>query len=551
MKKWTSYILIGLFTLGQVSADTFKSPDILIDSRLDYDWSSVLISKFRVLLKNYKVADPFNNRFDAPIVVSEDVVGNYLPEESKGLIQDFGDAVGLNVLKAKTKVTLHGLAYDVSGFKTNMKAAQKASDGLILGTNFSASEVNVTADKVSLSLVIPGKNNSPVFNVDIIHPVISASEEEIINFFTEVKIKDQQDHFKLQIVKANFDTMAKGLLKHPESLEFSYERINIPSVSLKVGSKTVDFSQSKIQGIIRENHQAIKGILLAQIASTLNSDTTKAAFKVLENYKIKKEFWLNTAVLNGQFKISDFSSYGPGDSLAVNMPGDFCTAQKFNQLNAECVRNKITQTAVSRLTSKLHSESISQMKEMMSRGEANLVVSISEDYLNKLLVTTYDAGLWKSALEEAGVELGPNKVILRMDKRGESGTLIMDVLYKPKKMEKVMTGSTQIRFPLVIDVAVRIENRDNVPTVLVRLNDVDTSDETLINGRPNDGIMSTVKDVPRFKTKVAAAIREKISALRNKDIIELGYPELKGLGLDKVDFLSDGNGRMNAILTAP
>ena len=34
----------------------------------------------------------------------------------------------------------------------------------------------------------------------------------------------------------------------------------------------------------------------------------------------------------------------------------------------------------------------------------------------------------------------------------------------------------------------------------------------------------------------------------HKDLIELRYPELKGLGLDKVDFLSDGNGRMNAIM---
>ncbi|WPU66145.1 hypothetical protein [Peredibacter starrii] len=550
MKKITSFLLIGLLTYGQVHAQSqgFKSPDIIVDTRLDYDWTSFLISKFRVLLKNYNVADPFSNRFEGEMVVNEDVVGNYLPADSKVLIDDFGNAVGLNVLKAKTKVTLHGLAYDVKGFKTNMKAAEQARDGLVVGTNFSASEVTVTADKISLSLVIPGKNNSPVFNVDIIRPEIQANEEELVNFFTKVKIQDQKDHFKLQIIDADFDKMASGMLKHPENIELNYERINIPSVSLRVGSKVVQFSQTKIQNLLRENHEAIKGILLAQLAGVLNSNTTDAAFKVLESYKIKKEFWLNSSILNSQFMISNFSSYSRGNNIAVSLPADFCTAQKFTQLKAECVNNKVTQTALSRLNSQLHKESLNNMNDMMASGDANLVVSISEDYLNKLLVTTYDAGLWKSALDEAAVELGPSKMVLRMDKRGETGTLMLDVIYRPSKMEKMLTGSTQIRFPLVVDVSIRIENKNDVPTVVVRMNDVDSNDDTIINGRPKENMTSTVKNVPRFQGKVAKAIREKISVLRNKDIVELKYPEFKGLGLDKVEFLSDGNGRMNAIM---
>lgn len=548
MKKWTSLILVGLLTIGPVSAQSFKSPDIIIDSKLDYDWSSVLITKFRRLLKNYKMNDPFKNRFDQPMVVNEGVISEYLPEDSKDLLRDFGNAVGLNVLKAKTKVTLNGLAYEVKGFKTNMKAAEQTRDGLVLGANFSASDISITIDEVSLSLIIPGKVNATVLNVDIIRPEIKASREELINFFTKVKLKDQQDHFKLQVLDADFNKMADGLLKYPEDIELSYERIDIPPVSLKVGSKVIEISPAKIQNLLREKHEAIKGILLAQIASTLNSNTTESALKVLENYEIKKEFWLTSAVLNSQFRISDFQSAGAGENIAINMPGDFCTTQKYNQLNKNCVYSKVTQTALSRLSQKLHTQSVSQMHDMINRGDANLIVSISEDYLNKLLVTTYDAGLWKSALDGAGVELGPNKVILRMDKRGESGTLVMDVLYKPSKMEKLLTGSTQIRFPLVLDVGIKIENRDNDPTVVIRLNDVDTSDETLINGRPKDNLVSTVKNVPRFQGKVAKAIREKISGLRNTDIVELKYPEFKGLSLDKVDFLSDGSGRMNAIL---
>lgn len=551
MKKWTGFVLALTLVSWQVGAESFKSPDIIIDSKLDYDWSGVLISKFRTMLKNNKMNDPFVGKVTEPILVSEATVGQYLPASSKSFIESFGNAVGLQMIKSETKVWLHGLSYDVKGFKTNLKASQAVADGLVMGTEFSASEVTLQADKISLTLVIPGKNPnaSPIFKVDVIKPVIRASEEKLINFFTQIKIQDNRDFYKLQIQKANFDKMASGLLSRPKDIYLDFDRIIIPEVSLKVGSKVVNFYPEKIEKLIRDNQTAIKGMILAQAAQLLKSNTTEAAFRVLEQVKINKEHWINTASIQSQITIGRFSTAASGDNIEINLPGDFCTSEKFNQLKKQCVHSKVTQTSDTRLTSKLHGQSVSLMKDMMERGEANIVASISEDYLNKLLVATYDAGLWKDALDEAGVELGPNKVIMRMDKMGETGTLIMDVIYKPSKMEKLITGSKQIRFPLVLDIAVRIEKIEDEPVVIVRLNDVDTSDETLIYGRPDENLISTVQDVPRFRGKVAGTIREKLSALSNKDLIELHYPELKGLGLEKVDFLSDGNGRMNAIMS--
>lgn len=547
MKKFKALILTSILTCTVVGAQSFQSPDILVDSKLDYDWSRVLVSKFRLLLKNYKMTDPFTGNFPEPILLNEAVVGKYLPAESKELISDFGNAVGLSILKAETKVWMHGFAYDVKGFKTDLKTSTGSADSFIVGTDFSASEVNLSAEKVSLSLVIPGKNSSPVFTVDIINPVIKASEEKIINFFAEIKIRDDKDSFKFQIQKANFDQMANGLLANPKAIDFDYEKIVIPEVSLKIGNKVIKFSKEKIEKLIRDNHEAIKGILIAQVATMLKTNTAEAAFKVLEQYKLNKEYWLDSPAIKSQIMIGGFVSSNAGENIGINMPGDFCTNQKFNQLQKQCTVNKVTQTAGTRLNNKLHKESVLVMKDLMDSGEANIVASISEDYLNKLLVTTYDAGLWKAALDEAGVALGPNKVIMRLNKRGDSGTLIMDVIYKPSKIEKLLTGSKEIRFPLVLEVAVRIEKHDNEPVVIIRLNDVDTTDETLIQGRPQDGMVSTVKNA-RFKGKIAKAIRTKLAVLRGKDVLELRYPEFQGLGLDKVDFLSDGNGRMNAIM---
>ena len=533
---------------GLSFAESFKSPDILVDSKLNYNWSSVLIKKFRKLLRNYKLNDPFSIHFIQPILLNESKVSDLLPEKSKLFINDFGNSVGLNFLEGNTKIWIHGFNYDVKGFSTELKASEQQKDGLILDTDFSASEVYLNAEKISINLVIPGKNNSPIFKVDILNPVIKTRNEDIINFFAKIKIKDNLDSFKLLILKANFDKMANGLVNKSDEILINYDRILVPVTSLKVGSKTINFSPAKIEKIIRDNHSAIKGILLSQMADIIRSNTTEAAFKVLEQYKLSKEYWISSSALQSQFLIKNFSSSSGKDNIEIDMPGDFCTNEKFNQLKALCLKNKITKTSESRLKIHHYVNSLTQMKETIENGDANIVVSVSEDYINKLLVTTYDAGLWKESLDEAGVELGPNKVIMRLDRKGDSGTLLLDVIYKPTKVEKVLIGARVIRFPLVLDVSLRIEKIEGEAVVIIRLNDVDSSDDTLIYGRQDHKLVSTIKDIPRFKFKVAKTIRERLSVLREKDIIELRYQELNGLGLEKVNFLSDGSGRMNAMM---
>src|SRR5665648_448961 len=127
MKNISKFLIAGLLICGQAHAERFTSPDILIDSKLDYDWSGVLVSKFRLLLKNYKMSDPFVGHFAQPILLNESAVGDFLPNDSKELIHGFGEAVGLSVLNAETKVHMHGFSYNVKGFKTDLKASEVLS----------------------------------------------------------------------------------------------------------------------------------------------------------------------------------------------------------------------------------------------------------------------------------------------------------------------------------------------------------------------------------------------------------------------------------------
>lgn len=552
MIKLTGLFLISLLVTLPVKSSEFKSPDILVDSKLDYNWSGLLINKFRLLMHNYGVQDPFKARFSETIVITEASLGEYLPDDALPLINDLGNVIGLRLTNAQTKVHMHGFGYEVKDFRTNLKSAQELPDGLIISTDFSASEISLSAEKLSFSLMIPTANNrsaSPIIEIDIIKPRIRGREDRLINLFTKIKIQDQKNFYQLQLQDANFNEMADSLLKYPDDIEFNYERIIVPKVEIKIGSKSFEFSPDKIEKLLRRKHSAIKGILLAQAANALKNQTSKSTATVFGKFKLGKEYWLSSDLIKSQMEISRFKNTMGENHIEVQIPGDFCTTKNFEKLKEKCLDNKITKTSQTRLNQKLHQASVAVMKGLMDRGDADLVASISEDYLNKLLVTTYDAGLWKSALDEAGVELGPNKVTMRMDRKGDSGTLIMDVIYKASRFEAFTLGAKEIRFPLVLNISVRIEKHNDEPVAIVRLNDVDLTDDTLINGKPEFNIVSSIGSIPRFKGKVVNTIKEKLSSLTNKDIVELRYPEFKDLGLEKVDFLSDGNGRMNAMLS--
>ena len=548
MKKMTHLILTGLLLTSQVEATQFQSPDILVDSKLDNNWSGLLVRKFRLLMENYGVSDPFKGRFNETMTILDSKVGHLLPDDSKELMRDFGNAIGLNLSGADTKVQLHGLFYDIKDFKTNLKKLEDHVDGLSLSTDLSASEVELSSEKLTFSLSIPAKDGSlPVLKVDVIKPRIVARQDRLINFFTKIKIQDQADFFKLNLIKADFDRMAESLVSNQDDFNFEYEKIIVPEVSIKVGNKKLDFSPAKVEKLLREKHQAIKSLIVAQLAATLKEDALNSTLKVMEKHQIAKEYWLDSNVLKSQMKISQFASSIARNHVEIKIPGDFCTKSKFNLLKKNCIHDKVTKTSETRINGGLHQKSLMVMKNLMESGEANLVASISEDYLNKLLVTTYDAGLWKEALDEAGIDLGPGKVVMRMDKRGDSGTLVMDVIYKSSGLERVALGSKTVRFPLVVDLSLRVEKHDDEPVAIIRLNDVDLSDETLLIGKPQLGIPSNIGEI-RMKSTVLKTIRNKLKNLKSKDIIELRYPELRGLGLEKVDFISDGNGRMNALM---
>jgi hypothetical protein len=546
MKKIISFVLALSIFSSQGMAFEGQTHDIIVNTQLNYDWSSLLVNKIRRFMKVNDMGDPFNDRFEESIVIKADLA-EYLNEESTDLMQNLGDIIGLNLLRTSTQFTVNGLNYKIGEFKTDLKTTEDRPDGISLAMDFSAAKVKLGAEKITLGIVIPGKEGrkSPVLNIEIVNPAIEAAHPELVSFFAKIKIQDNQDHFKLLIENTNFEHMAKMMLEQPESIKFSYDLI-VPPVQIKIGSKSLDFSPEKIKQLLIRKERGLKGLLLAQFAAQLSQGMGERALKVMETYKLKKDYWIDSDIETA-FKLLKFKSHVFDNHVELVSSGDFCTVDKFKTLGAGCTKAKVTKSPSSRLTAAHHLKSMGFMRELINRNDAGIVVSASEDYVNKLLTSTYDAGLWNETLQEYKIDLGPGRMAVRMDEQGETATLYLDVVKKIKGIQRAALGAQEVRFPMAIKTSIKIVTEGRTPIVIIRAEDVDLRDELLLNGRPDLGMTSNISQL-RMKKKVLKMVKTELLAAKGEVLMELKFPELRGMGLENTQLKSDGSGRMHAYL---
>lgn len=537
-------LVLPAFAQQQVS----KVPDIIIDSKLDFDWSEMLVQKIRRYMLNNGYGDPFSSRVETEVVIADLTSQDLVAPESKKLLQDLGQMLGVKLLNARSKITLKNFAYEIGSVRTNLKASSREKSGLVINGDFTAGGIRVEIDEIKLILELPTANGGkmPLLEVSVVKPKL-VTKGEGITVSAGIQVVESRDTVSFKVLNSDFNQFADQLADNPAMIDLSYEDLIIPEVSIRIGTKQINIKPEKVKAFITAREENLKQLMIDQLRLKLKEGAAAPMLAAMDSLKIPREYWIHTDSVSSRFTIGKVSTSVFDKNLQVDMPADFCMFSQFGQYSGNCVNFKPTKIPESVITADNHKESIHNIKDILNSGSANLVASVSEDYINKLLGATYDAGFYTDMLNEAGASLGPKRAFLRLDEKGETGTLYADVLYKITGFQGTMVGRKEIRFPLVIKCAMRFEKRaGSVPVLLIKLVDADLSDQVLRYGLPELGLESTIQKVPRFKGKVIKAIRESTAAFIGKDVVALNYPEFRGMGLETVNFISDGNGRMGA-----
>lgn len=538
-----------LLTTAQAAAQEKSVPDVIIASRLDLAWSEMLISKLRRYVINLNLGDPFGARVERDIEIGEVRAGNLINPASHQMVSDISGIFGLRLVDAHSKIIVKNIEYKLDRVLTDLRPVTRETKGQVFDGLFAARGAQISADAIDLILEIPttGNRRLPLIKVRIDRPFIKSAAHLAITAQAQVQVVEEAEELSFKVLNSSFESLANLLEKKPEDFELGFASIQIPQVSVSIGNRRMNIDPHKVRAAIVARESFLKTLLVEQLRGQLRAGIAQRALDLVQTLKIPKEYWLTVDKMKMKLRVARLSGSDASQNVLLRMDSDFCTLANFERNDKDCLKFKQTTPAVSVTTPEKLRASIDEVKATLADEEANMVASISEDFINKLVSTTVDAGYFDEKMKESGASFGPTKTFVRLNERGETGTLYVDIKYKLTSMQALLVGGPEIRFPLVLKCTMRTEKGPNgFPLVIFKIKSAVLDNKTLRKGFPLMGLPSTVERLKRFESKVVQTIREKVKPMVGEDIISLELPLFKDVGLESLSFKSDGHGRMSA-----
>lgn len=548
--------ILALCTVGILSVpvpalaqESREVPDIILASRLDLSWSELLIARLRRYVMNLNLGDPLGARVEKEIEIGHITANDVLAPSSRRMVSEVGSMVGLHLTQANSKIVVRNIEYKLDSVTTDLRPLERRPEGQVFDGLFAARGAKISADAIELIMEIPttGRRRLPLVKVTIIKPFIKSAPELPIIAQAQVQVVEEARELSFKVLNSSFESLATIMGRRPQDFELGFEDIEIPQVSISIGNRRMNIDPEKVREAITARERMIKELLIEQLRGQLRAGIAQKALDVVQTVKIPNEYWITVDRMQMMLKVARIAGSRGDQNVIVRVDSDFCTQIGFDQHREKCRENRVTTPAASVTTPAKLRASLDEIRATL-RDDVNMVASVSEDFINKLVSTTVDAGYFDQKLLEAGAELGPMKAFVRLNERGDTGTLYVDIKYRITGVQAVLVGGNNIRFPLVLKCTMRIEKNPvtGYPMMIFRAKEAVMDSRTLRRGFPEIGLPSTVEALKRFEGRVVKTIREKVRPTIGTDIINLELPVFQGVGLESLDFVSDGQGRANA-----
>ncbi len=540
---FTLFILLYAATsLGQTSL-----PDIVLQTRLDDNNSPMFIEQARSVIINNGFNDPYRYQLKRPIEVSLDEEIGDASDESQEWLRQLQDFLKIKLFESRYDLQINDLAYDITDYDVKLKAMRE--DG---GFNFTARnliykpKLSASSIKFIVSLNRSGNRKPISFEIALIKPYFHINKEASVDISMSWGSLLANSGFDVHFKQVDLTKLFLDLAADPESYDFDWEDLVVPDLSVKIGSKTLVIDQEKLKNYIRERREEFK---LAIIDLIVTQKRLREGEKFLitpdVKFSIPREFGFHSDI-NGEFYIERdelISTY----VIRHELTGVFCLPvilnTGFGTKTCEGLRKPMAPRR--QITQSQHKQSIKMFSELFEEQNASIGLSVSEDYINRLLRSIVEGGLFDMNGKE--FSLGPQKAFALSDVEGKEFSLYVDIIYKTTRGQRLLLGKKELRFPVKLMAKLSIEHKDEVPFLMIDISRDASTDELLRHGLSKFGLVSNISS-SRFKKKVIKAIKKEVADFVGKRLVEVDLKELKGSYLENMQFMADGQGRAMAII---
>jgi hypothetical protein len=580
-------LLIGLSANAEDNLLKFRkdNPDMVLQMKVNESNRQYLFNQIKESVRLFYDIDLLNEEIDLPLI-----------ELNDGLVlEDFLDRRLAAILKKSLRFSLNQVSTNLDVYKLNYKLGQPifklktsvSQDQFIdVILDFKIHSLDIDVENILITNSSPGVSLSPQYENngrirlkgkehmtlvdDVYLKLVSPKDKPILSIQSDANQPAvASGSIKLRIYKNNDSSLHLEYKGH----DFNFFEANDAEilannirVFLAEGSKIggidgIEFGRRElkiktdIKDLVNKKRVFIMNMIKSPIAEAIKtSDIAKMIEDEINNVRIKGSInysFKNNQKLNGMQISSQINSVG-----FIDADVDSSQQLHLSTNNSVTWLNNLFQTPevlpFPFSNSSLHQMSLDKITNDIRNGNTDLIISLGQDYINHLILNVTkgiipipnDPNTKKDDL----IKSGKKGVFYILDGNSNSqGKIVMDILVKPNFFQSfgmaVATFRTKLYFPLIIIPEISLEMKNNTPSLVFKVKDIDMSEDTLRQGLHGVGT-NLNKGISR--KLVIHKIKQQLTPFIGSVIHTLSLTQLEGLNIGKIVKLSsDGMGRLN------
>jgi hypothetical protein len=541
--KTTLILTFMLLAISSLSARE-EQQDIVIKSRMDHQSSASLIMRLRTFLINNQLGDPYNQTIQTPIKIELGHVIRELPPETQQWIKELQALLNVSVLESKYSVRVDKLYYSINAFNSEVKPLTSGLNRIEYVTSNYVRGLKLGAENISFVVELRRtRSGEPIkFEIQLIGPQFLVHPDLMVDLPMQWNSQLLPDSLLVSLNSIDLSKVFDQVVKNPELIDFKVKDLAMPDVSIRVGQREVKLNKEKIKKYLTDHKNEMKIAILDLMQNRLQGKFSN----IIKDAPI--ELFLNRALtttgeISTVFSLKSLNANTNTRVLEARVDGQFCSERLMDD---EKCRSRQVEAKVRRvIDDATFARSMSDIDVRFTEKRSNVAVSISEHYINQLIMAAVNAKLLE--LGGGNFRLGSEQAFVLAEEKGEGFNLYLDIINKLQGSQRVMVGRSELRFPVRFKIGLKIEKVNDSPRIQIKVLKIDTSDELLINGHAKYGLVSNVVGV-RFRNKVLKAIHDDLAPFNQKILVDIDLKEFKDTYLDELSFFSDGLGRATAVL---
>ncbi|MBU6154960.1 MAG: hypothetical protein KGP28_11710 [Bdellovibrionales bacterium] len=550
-------IFLAILTVFLQTQAFSANDDLFLQSRLDQKSTSWIIDKVRMILVNSELSDgltdtttlsedteiPLNDFSDKPEFSRlKDMVSKVFRVDPKGAF--------LRIRIPKIHYKVHTLHARPESFEIIDPSIRLKATALLQGVDIALTE------GVQLDFVIPNPKTgtSDAYLTGFLKPVSVEVPKSLEPAGFGVDLEATRDHeFRFKLVGSDLASLPDYVDRHMEEimvlgsasgLPLSADDLSINPVVVRLNSLSRSISFDEFRPVVQKNLKNILTQVLRQVGSSLKESIGPAILKTVFSKTIPSALSLSSDSIFTRY-ITSFFGRPDHDQLLLSVAGDLCTNELFLKFGDACSKHMRPYSPIRALSIEDKSRAKEEIRQKIASGNADVALSVSEDYLNRLLRTTIDAKLWDEMLKEENLELGPKGAFVVFNQSGSDPEIYLDILYKGGKgLQSILINPRHpLRFPLRMSTKMVFEKRDGMPFLVISIARLMSDAYEIMNGIREYDLPSDL--IPGLRRKIASMIIRMASEIEGRNAVEMELPVFKGLGLENTWHEPSAFGRLN------